>query len=275
MQCHRPDDHVRSKNMQSWPYYKHVSTHWDEYGLYGTVPVMASKLPAALSVADAPFHMHQDFRDGRSFVESLHATQTKGFLVMKDNVILGEFYDNGFDADQTQLLQSSSKTYAGVIASKLIDEGKLDPNATVESYLADFKGSAIGKAKVQHVLDMTAGLLPAVDYHVPGDEAFMFEIEQGLKPGDPIGHRRAIIEAKRQNAPGEVYTYNGRARFSVCKALRRLERSEKRPEKDPDHMEAPKMGRLIPIVRARYTELRCSIVAAASSPREGQARSLT
>lgn len=44
--------------------------------------------------------------------------------------------------DQTQLLQSSSKTYAGIIASKLIDEGKLDPNATVESYLADFKGIA-------------------------------------------------------------------------------------------------------------------------------------
>jgi CubicO group peptidase (beta-lactamase class C family) len=127
---------------------------------------------------------------------------------LKDNVVLGEFYDNGFNVDQTQLLQSSSKTYAGIIASKLIDEGKLDPDATVESYLADFKGSAIGKAKVQHVLDMTAGLLPATDYHVPGGEAFVFEIEQGLKPGDPTGHRRAVIEAKTQNAPGEVYTYN-------------------------------------------------------------------
>lgn len=199
---------ITPKNMQSWPYYRYVSTHWDEYGLFGTVPVMASKNPAGLSVADAQFDLQQDFRDNRSFVESLHTTQTKGFLVMKDNVILGEFYDNGFNADQTQLLQSSSKTYAGVIASKLIDEGKLDPDATVESHLADFKGSAIGKANVQHVLDMTAGLLPATDYHVPGGEAYVFETEQGLKPGDPTGHRRAVIEAKTQNAPGEVYTYN-------------------------------------------------------------------
>ena len=36
----------------------------------------------------------------------------------------------------------------------------------------------------------------------------MFEIEQGLKPGEPTGHRKAVISAKTQNAPGEVYTYN-------------------------------------------------------------------
>lgn len=199
---------ITPENMQSWPYYKYVSTHWDDYGLFGTVPIMAAKNPAPITVADEQFDLQQDFRDGRSFVDSLNATQTKGFLIMKDNEILGEFYDNGFNADQTQLLQSSSKTYAGIIASKLIDEGKLDPDAAVESYLPDFKGSAIGKAKVQHVLDMTAGLLPATDYHVPGGEAFVFEIEQGLKPGEPSGHRKAVIEAKTQNAPGAVYTYN-------------------------------------------------------------------
>ncbi|MFC1681138.1 serine hydrolase domain-containing protein, partial [Pseudomonadota bacterium] len=135
-------------------------------------------------------------------------TQTKGFLILKDNVIFAEFYDNGFSQKQTQLLQSSSKTYAGIVASKLIDAGKLDPNKTVESYVPDFKGSKIGTAKVQYVLDMQSGLLPATDYHVPGGEAFMFEIEQGLKPGDPTGHRKAIINTKTQNAPGEIYNYN-------------------------------------------------------------------
>jgi len=199
---------ITPTNMQGWPYYRYASMHWDEYGIFGTVHVTGSKAPAVLTVADTPFDIEQELREGWTFVESLTGTQTKGFLVLKDNVILGEFYDNGFSHDQTQLLQSSSKTYAGVVASKLIDEGKLDPNATVESCLADFEGSAIGKAKIQHVLDMTSGLLPATDYHVPGGEAFMFEIEQGLKPGDPTGHRKAVIHAKTKNAPGEVYTYN-------------------------------------------------------------------
>ena len=199
---------ITPKNMQSWPYYRLVSMHWDEYGLFGTVPIMASKNPAKLGVSEMPFDIQQTLSSGQTFVASLTATQTKGFLILKDNVILGEFYDNGFSYDQTQLLQSSSKTYAGIVVSKLIDEGRIDPEATVESYLADFKGSRIGKAKVQNVLDMTSGLLPATDYHVPGGEAFMFEAEQGLKPGDPIGHRKAIINTRTQNAPGEVYTYN-------------------------------------------------------------------
>jgi CubicO group peptidase (beta-lactamase class C family) len=199
---------ITPKNMQQWPYYRYTSMNWDDYGLFGTAPIMAARSPAKLSVADTPFDIEQEFRDGQTFVESLTATQTKGFLIMKDNVILGEFYDNGFSREQTHLLQSSSKTYAGIIASKLIDEGKLDPDATVESYLADFKGSKLGPVTIQHVLDHQSGLLPAVDYHVPGGEAFMFEIEQGLKPGDPTGHRKAIINTKVLNAPGEVYNYN-------------------------------------------------------------------
>jgi CubicO group peptidase (beta-lactamase class C family) len=199
---------ITPKNMQSWPYYRFVSMHWGEYGLFGTVSVMASKNPAKLSIADTPFDMQQKLSSGRAFVESLTATQTKGFLILKDNVILGEFYDNGFSQEQTQLLQSSSKTYAGIIVSKLIDEGSIDPKTKIENYLSDFRGSRIGKVNVQNVLDMTSGLLPATDYHVPGGEAFMFEIEQGLKPGDPGGHRKAIINTKTQNAPGEIYNYN-------------------------------------------------------------------
>ena len=199
---------ITPQNMQKWPYYRYTSMNWDEYGLFGTVHVMASKNPARLSVADRVFDIQQELPEGRTFVESLNATQTKGFLILRDNVILAEFYDNGFSQNQTQLLQSSSKTFAGIIASKLIDAGRLDPNRTIESYLTDFKGSRIGMAKVQHVLDMQSGLLPATDYHVPGGEAFLFEIEQGLKPGDPKGHRKAILDTRTQNAPGEIYTYN-------------------------------------------------------------------
>ena len=130
---------ITPKNMQKWPYYRYVSMNWDEYGLFGTVHVMGAKNPAELSVADAPFNVDQELREDWTFVESLTSTQTKGFLILKDNDILGEFYDNGFRHDQTQLLQSSSKTYAGIIVSKLIDAGELDPDAAIESYLAGLK----------------------------------------------------------------------------------------------------------------------------------------
>ncbi|WP_018968582.1 serine hydrolase domain-containing protein [Rubritalea marina] len=199
---------ITAKNMQTWPYYRYVSMNWDDYGLFGTVSVMTAEKPAKLTIADSTFDIQQQLSEHQTFVESLTATQTKGFMILKDNVVLGEFYDNGFSQDQTQLLQSSSKTYAGIIASQLIDQGKLDPKATVESYLSDFKDSKLGLATIQQVLDMQSGLLPASDYHVPGGEAFMFEAEQGLKKGETIGHRNAIINTKVQNAPGEIYNYN-------------------------------------------------------------------
>ncbi|WP_203416266.1 serine hydrolase domain-containing protein [Pseudovibrio axinellae] len=199
---------ITPENMQLWPYYKYTSTHWDEYGLFGTTPIMASATPATLTTAEDTFDIGQEFQGGRSFVASLLATQTKGFLILKDNLILGEFYDNFLNINSVQLLQSSSKTYAGIIASKLIDDSKIDPAATVENYLPDFKGSGIGKVTIQHVLDMQAGLLPASDYHVPGGEAYVFETEQGLKPGEPTGHRKAVIAAETSDAPGEVYNYN-------------------------------------------------------------------
>ncbi|MDO6544718.1 serine hydrolase domain-containing protein [Photobacterium sanguinicancri] len=199
---------ITPQNMQTWPYYRYTSMNWDDYGLFGTVTILAAREPAKLVSAQKGFDIEQDLGDGRKLVESLTATQTKGFLILKNNEVLAEFYDNGFTQNQTQLLQSSSKTYAGIVVSTLIDEGKIDPAATIDSYLPDFKDSKLGKATVQQVLDMQSGLLPATDYHVPGGEAFMFEAEQGLKLGETVGHRNAIITTKAQNAPGEVYTYN-------------------------------------------------------------------
>ena len=66
---------ITPKNMQKWPYYKHTSTHWDEYGLFGTVPIMAAAKPAPIKSASKQFDIEQDFRNGQSFAESLTSTQ--------------------------------------------------------------------------------------------------------------------------------------------------------------------------------------------------------
>ena len=43
---------ITPENMQSWPYYKYVSANWDDYGLFGTVPIMAAAPPAPVTIAD-------------------------------------------------------------------------------------------------------------------------------------------------------------------------------------------------------------------------------
>jgi hypothetical protein len=161
---------ITPANMQKWPYYKYVSVHWDKYSLHGTKKIERSQKPAKLTVAkdDERLDLNKQWKKGETFIDAFLASQVKGFVVMKDSKILAEFYDNGFMVDQTQLLQSSSKTLAGVITNRLIDEGLLDPSAKVEQYMKDFKGTDIGAVTVQHVLDMTSGLPTLLDYHTPG-----------------------------------------------------------------------------------------------------------
>ncbi|WP_444904858.1 hypothetical protein ACJJIU_08710 [Microbulbifer sp. CnH-101-E] len=103
---YRPFDlsDINQNNMQTWPYYRYTSMHWDDYGIFGTVHIMGADKPSNLEVVKEPFNISLEIHKGWPFVESLNATQTKGFLVMKDNKIIAEFYDNGLDHNQTQLL---------------------------------------------------------------------------------------------------------------------------------------------------------------------------
>ena len=203
-------EEITPENQQKWPYYKYVSAHWDDYALHGTAKIKRSVNPAKLVVAkdDERLDMNTEWKDGKTFIESLQATQVKGFAVMKGNKILAEFYDNGFKADDTNLLQSASKTFAALVIHQLIDQGLLDPNAKVESYLKDFKGSDIGIATVQQVLDMLSGLPTLLDFHTPGHPDQQWEVEIGLQQGKSTGHRNDIMSTRATAKPGEAYNYS-------------------------------------------------------------------
>ena len=203
-------EEITPENQQKWPYYKYVSAHWDDYALHGTAKIKRSVNPAKLVVAkdDERLDMNTEWKDGKTFIESLQATQVKGFAVMKDNKILAEFYDNGFKADDTNLLQSASKTFAALVIHQLIDQGLLDPNAKVESYLKDFKGSDIGIATVQQVLDMLSGLPTLLNFHTPGHPDQQWEVEIGLQQGKSTGHRNYIMSTRATAKPGKAYNYS-------------------------------------------------------------------
>ncbi|MFK5895031.1 MAG: serine hydrolase domain-containing protein [Pseudomonadota bacterium] len=201
---------ITPENMQHWPYYKYASVHWDEYGIHGTEKIPHSKSPAKISVAegDNRLDLNTEWKDGKSYMESFVGTQVKAFVVMKDNEILAEFYDNGFTLDDTQLLQSASKSFAGVIVGRLVDQGLINTNIKLEEYLTDFKGTDLGNAKVQDILDMLSGLPALLDYHTPGADGQKFEVEIGLQPGKATGHRNYIKAAKAESKPGESYKYS-------------------------------------------------------------------
>lgn len=201
-------DEITPANQQMWPYYKHVSAHWNEFAQHGTAAIGPSRVPANLKVAEDRLDLNTEYEDGQSYIDSMINTQCKGFVVMKNNVILAEHYDNGFNVGDINLLQSAAKSFAGVITHKLIDEGLLDPEATVSKYLEDFEGTSVGSATVQQVLDMLSGLPTLLDFHTPGAPGQLFEVEQGLQKGEPKGHGKMIKATKANVTPGEAWQYS-------------------------------------------------------------------
>jgi len=198
---------ITPENQQKWPYYKHVSAHWDEFALHGTAKISPSKNPAKLKLAKDRLDLNTEYDDGKSFIDSMVDTQVKGFVVLKDNVILAEFYDNGFNVTDTNLLQSASKTYAAILIHQLVDAGKIKLDAKVESILPDFKGSSLGAATVQQVLDHTSGMPQLLDFQ-PGALGQLMEVEIGLQGGKAKGHRNLLKKTKAIKKPGEAWQYS-------------------------------------------------------------------
>lgn len=198
---------ITPENMQSWPYYKYVSANWDVYAIHGTTKVNKSSNPTKLTMGER-LDMNTEFENGQTWIESLQSTQVKGFVVMKDNHILAEYYDNGFNVDQTNLLQSSSKTFTALVIHQLIEQGLIDPSARMDSYIKEFVGTDIGKATVQQVLDHTTGLPTAIDWHTPGSPGQLYEVEQGLQPGKTVGLVNSIKSTKAVASPGKEYNYS-------------------------------------------------------------------
>ena len=199
-------DDIPVEKMQQWPYYKYVSANWDHFVLTSTAKVSASTQPIKLTIGEE-IDLNSEFTDGQSYLENLLQTQTKGFLVLKENQILAEFYDNGYGLGDTNLLQSSSKSYAGVITHKLIDAGQLTLDARIDTILPDFDATTIGAATVEQVLDMTSGANSLSDYHTPGSAGQLWEIEIGLQPGQAQGHVNSIRAEAKTAEPGEKWQY--------------------------------------------------------------------
>ena len=62
-------------------------------------------------------------------------------------MILAEFYDNGFNVTDTNLLQSAAKTYAAILVHQLVDSGKIKLDAKVELERAPAPRSANAGAR--------------------------------------------------------------------------------------------------------------------------------
>ena len=111
--------------------------------------------------------------EGRTFslARFLDEDFTDGFLVLHRGSIVAEHYANGMTPRTTHLSQSVAKSVVGSVGGILIARGLIDPAAPLSDYMPELERTAYRGATVQHLLDMTSGVLfdetyTALDSHM-------------------------------------------------------------------------------------------------------------
>lgn len=99
-----------------------------------------------------------------SWADSLGLNYTDGIVVLHKGRIVYERYFGALEPTGSHIAFSVTKSFIGTLAEMLIDEGRLDPNRPLDSYVPELAGSGFGDATVRQVLDMRTAVAFDEDY---------------------------------------------------------------------------------------------------------------
>ncbi len=86
----------------------------------------------------------------------------EALLIQSDGEVIFEDYRRGFDADKAHLLASGTKSFWGVAAAVMADEGLLEFDEMACETIGEWKGDPLkSKIRVRHLLNLTSGLEPS------------------------------------------------------------------------------------------------------------------
>lgn len=112
-------------------------------------------------------------------------TYTDALLVLRRGRVVHEEYHVGMGPSSQHALWSMSKSFIGLLATMMIQDGSLDPKALVSRYVPELAQSAWGNATVQATLDMTAGVAYRENFADPKSDIFPYLFSTGLIPVAP------------------------------------------------------------------------------------------
>ncbi|WP_394212931.1 serine hydrolase domain-containing protein [Enterovibrio calviensis] len=219
-----PENQVTLSNWSNQPF-----NHWSfkNTGIHPSLMV-----PRSGAITEIPYALNADIQNVKfefggetySVRDAMIGDDTDGIVVVKDGKIVYEEYFNGFGPHDHHLWASSTKSMVGQIMGLLIEEGKVDPNAKVDNYVAELKGTHFGERSVRDILNMVSALDYNEDYvnFVPGEisteyfrrlgfiPAFDLMALDPTKDDTPRGVFRLMpqFEQTEDFAPGHKFEYH-------------------------------------------------------------------
>lgn len=136
----------------------------------------------------------------------------QGFVVVHRGSIVYENYV-GMQPTDHHLWMSVAKTLPGLVIDLLINDGKIDENNTIGSYVPEFRGSAWENIRVRDVMDMTPGLNSEENKETKADPNSIAVRVYRAEFGMPYNGKNEILldvlrDAKKQNEPGDKFEYS-------------------------------------------------------------------
>ena len=144
--------------------------------------------------------------------ESLSANYTDGILILHEGRVVYEKYFGCLDEMGKHAAMSMTKSITGLLAEKLVVEGRLDDKVQVSSILPDLADSAFGSATVRQVMDMTTALDYSEDYSDPNADIWVYSKAASPLPKPqgyegPNGYFEYLRTVKQDGVHGEVFGY--------------------------------------------------------------------
>ena len=209
-----PDRQIVLGNVLQYPNARWAYHHMREIAPTRQV-YRGADAPAVLAHAPAELDALR-FNDGNGgeidIAEWQRSTYTDALLVMHRGTVVYENYHVGMLPRQPHSLWSLSKSFVGLLATMLIEDGVVDRDAAVAHYVPELAGTAWGDATVQQTLDMTTSADYTEDFRDPKSGIFQYLFAANLIPPPPDypGARRLydyLASVRGSGGHGAAFAY--------------------------------------------------------------------
>ncbi len=149
----------------------------------------------------------------------LKELDTTALVIIKDGKLIHESYYLGTEKDDLRISWSVAKSFMSGLYGQAIEEGLMDIEQPIETYLPELLGTAYEGATVANILNMTSGVRFNEDYMDPKSDINDMGRVLGLG-GSMDKYTETLTE--RQYEPGTVWQYVSIDTHVAAMALRRV-----------------------------------------------------
>lgn len=110
---------------------------------------------------------------------------TDGLIIMKDDKLLFEDYYDYYSDEQTHIMMSTTKSFAGLLLVNEIKRGNLSRTDSLKTFIPELAESGFGKCTIGDVLDMQLTLSFSENYSDPNAEIWQYAVAMGMLPKKP------------------------------------------------------------------------------------------